>query len=365
MNRKISIIGLSLLIFGLIIVPGFTADMSQGDSSKTFGCGSVGPVSDVDLDDLDDWDDGDDCLESANTAQVYFELADDSYEGKNHKPAWGKMCYTFCGEFSQFVFNGHGLERNGKFQLFFEGVMPGMGATPTILSGYLGGPTAANNGGNVHIKGDLSDFEGELQDVQLYLLDVPSGSDMATTILVAKDVISYTTECLDTGQCEEGVFSANLTAPGDSPESMDDPFGRTVFVVSDSGEEIYYKLMADGVGTAVNAAWIRDENEDDLVQIYPGALDLDLGGHDLLAVGVINSEVTADVLGTNDPIGALIDAFEAGSTAVYVLDADNDTLIWGTIYPADCDNLLDFWNLHFGDWGCNDNDDGDEVPDET
>jgi hypothetical protein len=337
-----------LLIFGLIIVPGFTADMNQGSSGgKTFGCGSAGPVSDVDL---DDWDDDDDCLESDNAAQVYFEQADPSYEGKNHKDAWGKMCYTFCGEFSQFVFNGHGLERNGEFQLFFEGVMPGMGSTPTIISDYLGGPTAANNGGNVHIKGDLGDFEGELQDVQLYLLDASSGPDYGTTILVAQDVISYTTDCLDLGQCEERVFSANLTANGDSPESMDGPFGSTVFVVSDSGEEIYYKLMADGVGTAVNEAFVGDEIGNELAPIYPDALDLDLGGHDLLAVGVINSEVTADVLGSDDPISALIDAFEAGSTAVYVLDAAEIPLVWGTIYPADCDDLFDLWNLHQGIW---------------
>jgi hypothetical protein len=65
---------------------------------------------------------------------------------------------------------------------------------------------------------------------------------------------------------------------------------------------------------------------------------------------VINSEVTADVLGSDDPISALIDAFEAGSTAVYVLDAAEIPLVWGTIYPADCDDLFDLWNLHQGIW---------------
>jgi hypothetical protein len=359
MNRKISIIGLSLLIFGLIIVPGFTADMNQSDSSKTFGCGSAGPVSDVDL---DDWDDDDDCLESGNTAQVYFELGNESTPQKNDKPAWGKMCYTFCGPEFNFVFNGHGFAKDDdtNYLLIYQ--------DPMDFTYHLLGEGSPNNGGNLHIKGKkiLENFqeaavfvakeEDDLCDPRTEMCDRPS----ETPALIGTDTISYTADCTsDGGTCDGNVYSA--------PLSGDAVSGGVIFAVGPSGEEIYYKMAVDNAGT-ISEAYIRimetgDIGDQRLVQIYPAEMDLNLPGHDFMALGVINADdrFTTGVLGTTDPVGSLIRAFNAGLTYVNVLGPEETILANGAIEPADCDALRDLWDLHFGDWVCGGGDDEDDV----
>ena len=385
MHRKISIIGLSVLILGLIIVPGFTADMDQGDSSKTFGCGSLDPVSSVDLGDLDDWQDGDDCLDNANAAQVYFEQAAGLTEQKNQKDAWAKMCYTLCGPEFSFVFNGHGFSKDDEttYLLMYQ--------DPMDFSYHLLGTGSPNNGGNLHIKGSeiIENFqealvfvakdEEDLCDERTGICDRPSEA----AALIGTDTINYTVDCIqDGGSCDGNIFAADLVreTPPDTAEPLEEatPSGKAIFVVGPSGEEIFYKLTADNLGAMVSSAFIRIQEtgteadpipDQRLVQIFPAEMDLSLlPGHDFMAFGVINADdrLNTAVLGTTDPIGSLVRGFNAGLTYVNVLGPEGGALVNGAITPADCDALRDLWDLHMGDWGCggDDNDDG-ETPDDN
>jgi len=234
MNRKISIIGLSMLIFGLIIVPGFTADMNQGDSpGKTFGCGSAGTISSID-----------------------------------------------------------------------------------------------------------------------------------------SDVDSDDQECMIPDVCDGNVFWANFEAVEDTSGVSSDPVseslseegltGTVIFFVSPYGDEIYYKLTADNTGT-ISEAYIRIREAGDiadqrLVQIYPSEMDLNLPGHDFMAIGVINADdrFNTAVLGTTDPVGSLIRGFNAGLTYATLLNEEGAMVAMGMIEEADCDALRDLWDFHFGNRDCDD-----------
>lgn len=385
MNRKISIFGLSILILGLIIVPGFTADMDQGDSGKTFGCGNVSSVSDVDLDDRDDWKDGDDCEGGENFAQVRFEQGPGLTDTKNDLTAFGTMCYSFCGPEFEFVFNGHHFPKRDDtlYALMFQ--------DPMDFSYHLLGTGSPNNGGNLHIKGKnilenfqeavvfLVEYEEGLCDRD-YMCSRPSNA----AAMVGTETISYAVDCAmgpGDGSCDGNIFSADLArnTPPETVEPLEDPApsGKAIFVVGPSGEEIFYKLTADNLGAMVSSAYIRIQKtgtEDDpiedqrLVQIFPVEMDLSsLPGHEFMAFGVINADdrLNTAVLGTTDPVGSLVRAFNAGLTYVNVLGPEGGPLISGTIDSADCDALRDLWDLHMGDWGCggDDNDDG-ETPDE-
>jgi len=370
MNRKISIIGLSMLIFGLIIVPGFTADMNQSDSGgKTFGCGSVGEVSNVDL---DDW------LDEDRVSHVYFtEGPGLGMEGrKSDKEAWGKMSYTFCGEPSHFVFNGHGFSKEpAEYALVYLDTITYDDRSTEQVVGILG--TAwSNSGGNVHIKGA---FDGELDTVKVFLAypdGLGDGSlDREDVVLIGDDPISYALDCIGQGVCDGNVFSAKFEAVEAVPVepsgpvveqlSVDDLSGMAIFFVGPYGEQIYYKLTADNLGAMISSAFIRVQKTgtpDDpildqrLVQIYPAEMDLNLPGHDFMAIGVINADdrFNTAVLGTTDPVGSLIRGFNAGLTYATLLNEEGAMVAMGMIEEADCDALRDLWDFHFGNWDCDD-----------
>lgn len=388
MNRKFSIFGLSALILGLIIVPGFTADMNQGDSSgKTFGCGSVAPVSNADLDDMYD---GDGCDGGDNFVQVRFVQGEGLTETKNDLEAFGTMCYSFCGPEFEFVFNGHHFTKDDDATYLL------MLQDPADFSYHLLGSGTPNNGGNLHIKGKmilenfqeavvfLSEYEEGLCDRD-GLCDRPSGP----AAMIGVDTISYNTDCVpDGGTCDAEIFSADLTepVPPDTTVTRQEEAitsGKAIFIVDPSGEEIFYKLVADNLAATVSSVFIRIQDtgtetdpipDQRLVQIFPSEMDLSLlPGHEFMAIGVINADdrMNTAVLGTTDPVGSLIRGFNAGLTYVNVLGPEGGILVSGTIDQADCDALRDLWELHVGNWGCSGDDgsddgDGDDgSPDET
>jgi hypothetical protein len=74
--------------------------------------------------------------------------------------AWGKLKYNLRGASFEFLFNGHGLEREGDYTLItFPDPWPGRGLICL-------GREAANRGGNVHMKGavDTGDLPAEGDD---------------------------------------------------------------------------------------------------------------------------------------------------------------------------------------------------------
>ncbi len=337
MKGKISVTVLAVMILGLIIVPGFTAIDDNMDTGKTFGCGKSSG-----------WDDDRD---DERTATLYFTAVEGA-EGKNDNAPWGEMDYTFCGEPSKFVFNGHNLKRDMGYTLIWEASIPDTMDTP-MIEAY---PATSNHGGNVHIKDAFPAMD--LAMIEFYLVE----NGTKNLVLVGDEPISYSLMCEEVPvECPEGIYAADLAELDGGTAEEVAASGKALFLTGPSGEEIYYKLMADGAGSVIDA-YIRiaetgSIEDQRLVQIYPSEMDLNLMGHDFMALGVINADdrFNTAVLGTADPVGGLIRAFNAGLAYVEMGGLS------GEILSADCEELRDLWETHLLLWdGMCDDRDGDD-----
>ena len=97
----------------------------------------------------------------SNTGLLYLHEKDAGTWEIVESGANGKMKYNLSGSTFNFVFNGHGLEPAQEYALvYYPDPWPGNGLI------ILGGPVAANKGGNVHIQGsvDTGDLPADYDD---------------------------------------------------------------------------------------------------------------------------------------------------------------------------------------------------------
>lgn len=365
MKGRMSVLVLAVLILGLVIVPGFTADSDDpGQNSRTYGCGAKKG--------------GDSRLSGSRISHLYFRQAEVS-DGVDCPRAWAKMAYTICGEPSRFVFKGSGLECNSEYELVFaDDVADGAGTPETVL--FSVGAASSDYGGNIYIKGSFPPVD--LSEISFSLIHAGGVDDMVhdemDVVLVGEEAISYALTCPDLGLCDLEIFSADLagveSTPGGTVEPLDsgEATGKAIFAVGPWSDRIYYKLVADNAGTVIAASIVAggDPSGVELVPIYPSEREIDLHGHDLIALGVIDADdsLNQSVLGTNDTIGSLIGEVNTGTTYVSLItEGDPGDELRGDILPADCSALMELWNLHVDlwDWGCGNRWDHDRGGDGT
>lgn len=285
---------ITILLLAFVVLPGFSIS-SDGSDKQTVGCGKSA--------DPGDWLDGD------NVAHLYFHQVDTLFEGKNHGEAWAKMSYTFCGEPSRYVFNGHGLERDAPYDLIAMLAIPEGMMMPQPMPVLLG-TAVSNHGGNVHIKGAFPAEEA------VWSLALVRAGMWDEVILEGDAPAAWEARCDLDGICDQGILYAELSGENQVPPVTTGASGGAVFYPDSDGDQLAFILKASVTGTVVGAHihhGAAGTNGPVVATLFSGSD----GSGDLLEAGMIlESGLLGDFAGSG--LSTLLAAMEEGLIYVNV-----------------------------------------------